>query len=652
MTTEPEVQRRGVDQMSPDERDRYFQQIEAFLHEGKTHAWIQRHFGLNRATARRHIARVQGRLEAEQSGSALAVREEVYPVALGKPSRNRAVPDALVGSDGKPIQLQGRRQTLQPGMLRLNSIMPPPEGGDWRLENVSPDELRRMAPADLILRMIRVSPEMARAHYDFLRMANPGHDLKAVKPGTDTPDDGAQEWLNYFEKRLSMRRGSADVCYNEMLTNLFVRGASLSELVLGSDVRTFVDIVTPDAYTARFKVINDAEAGGQTWQLGQGEGRNFVALDRPTIKYMAVDKLPGIPYGTSPIIPGLFPALFIITMLQDARRVVAQQGWPRLDIMVSVEQIMATMKPEDRTKPEAVQAWVRRAVEQIAESYSQLDPDQAWVHSDTVTFGTPIGAIGNLEGVAPLFTLLERMAVRALKSMPLLFGMPEGVSEANANRQWEVHVAGVRSLQRLAEEALSQHFTLALEANGVAAEAKFKFHELRATEELRDAQTLLQKLQVAQLAELLGYWLHDEASMYAVGQPAAETPIGAVGDEEDQPEEDETAENTDTPEDEAPGATDNDDDVTGDDGADRLIDSLARGVLGTPEGFMAVAYGMALASGRLVPKLKPKGTPKASGTETVTVGTADVRAAQADWNYRMPDYDGILAAEPIDSATD
>lgn len=649
--TEPEVQRVNLEAMSPDEKEVYFQQIEAFLREGKTSAWIRHHFGLPKSTARRHIARAQGRVEADlqtrHNGHALVPLGEMHPVAIARPARNRAVPDAL--GTGEPVKLQSGRSTQQPGMLRLNSIMSPPEGGDWRLENVTPEELRRMAPADLILRMIRVSPEMARAHYDFLRMANPGHDLNAVKPGTDEPDETGQAWLDFFERKLGLRRGSPDVCYNEILTNLFVRGASLTELVLGSDVREFIDIVTPDAYTARFKVVSDAEAGGQMWQLGQGEGRAFVALTRPTVKYMAVDKLPGIPYGTSPILPGLFPALFIITMLQDARRVVAQQGWPRLDIMVSVEQIMATMKPEDRTKPEAVQAWVQRAVEQIASSYSQLDPDQAWVHSDTVTFGTPIGAIGNLEGVAPLFTLLERMAVRALKSMPLLFGMPEGVSEANANRQWEVHVAGVRSLQRLAEEALSAHFSLALEANGVPAQARFKFHELRATEELRDAQTMLQKGQVGQLFELLGYWAHDEASMYAAGHPAAETPIGVVGDEEDQPEGGGDV-NTENPESGSEGATDNDDDVTGNDGAERVVDLMARQVFGTPQSVMAVAYGMALASGRLAPKITPKGTPKADGDEAITVGAADVRAAKADFNYRMPDYSGILDAEPLDSA--
>jgi hypothetical protein len=333
--------------------------------------------------------------------------------------------------------------------------------------------------------------------------------------------------------------------------------------------------------------------------------------------------------------------------------------------MVKVAEIVATMKPEDQRKPEVVRAYVQQAVDEIAASYSDLDPDQAWVHSDTVEFGTPIGAIGHLEGIGSLISVLERMCVRALKSQPLLFGMPEGVSEANANRQWEVHVQGVQALQGLASDVLSYLYTLALEAEGIAAEARFTFHELRAIEDLRDAQATFQKLTNAQLAEVLGYMEHDEASIYAVGHPAAETPIGVVGDEEDQPEDVEDG-STENPQGGKVGEGDtNDDDISGDDGANRLVHRNGHGTdttglsdhqfrtlvksFSNPDTAIGVAYAMRYLSGRDVPKLTPKGGPEATGEETVRVDLGDVREAERDFDYRIPDqFIGILEAETVD----
>jgi hypothetical protein len=526
--------------MTDAERDDYLLEIEKKLREGWSEGRIGRWLGVHRNTARRQIAQarlrmVQGPAEISSNTPVVSGGHTPYPLAILKPTRQPVSGKFVIERD----PFQGGRQTQMSGGWRLDAIIPHPDSGDWRLENISPDQLRQMTPADLVTRMVRISPEISRAYFDFLRMANPGHELKAVQPGTDIPDETAQEWLNFFERKLAVRgnRGSANVVYNMMLANLWVRGALFCELVFASDARTFVDIVVPDAYSARFKVVKDADAGGNTFQLIQGSGRDTVVLDRDTVRYVPVDPLPDTPYGTSPVAPGLFPALFLITMLQDARRVVAQQGWPRLDIVINVAEVVAAMPDTDKTNPDAIKAWVATAVSEVAASYSNLEPDQAWVHTNTVEFGTPIGAIGNLEGIGELISVLERMCVRSLKSQPLLFGMPEGVSEANANRQWEVHAQGVQALQNLCAETLSYLYSLALEAEGVAAEAKFKFHELRAIEDLRDAQAMWQRLQNAEAMELLGFKTHDEASMYAVDNPARkETTIGMVGDKpEDNP---------------------------------------------------------------------------------------------------------------------
>lgn len=583
-----------IESMSDDQLQAYFADLRELLEHKMSYQQIADLYGANRQTIRRHCQRVKGMMEGEERARKNEP-DDLRPVLVGRAVNVIQDNSGMNFAESAPIVLRGGRQTSLGTVVRLGQLVSPPESGDWRLENVDSVTLRNMTPADLIPRILRVSPEMSRALYDFLRMANPGWTLKAVQVNTELPDDTAQEWLDFAVKQLDNRKGkTADTTWNTLLSGIFVRGALFCELVLSpKDARTFIDIVTPDPYTVRFRVISDPDTGGQGYELVQGTGRDAKVLDAPTIKYISVDPLPDTPYGTSPLAPGLFPCLFILTMFQDARRVVAQQGWPRLDIMIKVAEVIQTMKPQDQTDSAKVRAYVQGAIDQVASSYSDLDPDQAWVHTDTVEFGEPVGAIGHLEGVGELFSVLERMALRSLKTMPLLFGMPEGVSEANANRQWEVHVASIRAMQSIAESALSSLFTLYLEANGVAAQAKFKFNEMRLIEELREAQTMFQLLENAQMAEVLGYMEHDEASMYAVGHPAAETAIGVVG-------------NVDTGQGDGSGGkvgagdTGDEKPIQGDDGAKNAtptgMEALMRS-MDMPSTAIGVAFGMALLRG-------------------------------------------------------
>jgi hypothetical protein len=120
------------------------------------------------------------------------------------------------------------------------------------------------------------------------------------------------------------------------------------------------------------------------------------------------------------------------------------------------------------------------------------------------------------------------MLVRALKTIPLLFGVTDGVSEANANRQWEMYVAGIKAIQHLAEGLLEHLCTLALRAQGIPAVVQWRFAELRAAEMLRDAQT--EQVELANVATKYqqGWIGQDEASQIAVDhKPDADAPRGA-----------------------------------------------------------------------------------------------------------------------------
>lgn len=439
---------------------------------------------------------------------------------------NRLLVDGLTVSDAAALgrTMAGGRLTKDDvnGTLSALRVLAPPatHESDWRVLAFDHRALDRLPAAKLLEVLNNLSPDVSKANWDFLRFCNPGWEAKVYRPGGKTPFPRGQAALDQIINTLNDLHGAFDVVISRLFMGPFIRGAFFAELVLDSEGKGFVDIATPDPGTARFQRWEDPERGTY-WQLGQYQQGKFVPLMRETIRYIPIDPMFS-PYGRAMAAPALFTTLFLLGLLHDLRRVVSQQGYPRLDIELSLEKLKESM-PEDLSEdPKKVKAWVDSAIGAVQHFYAQLSPDDAYVHTDVIKLNRPVGTVdaSSLAGLSPIIERLERSAVRALKTMPITFGITDGVSEANANRQWEIHVAGIKAIQHLCETLLERLFGLALQAQGIPARVEFRFAELRSSEELRDQQTLQLKINNAMMAERLKYITHDQASMMVTNSPS------------------------------------------------------------------------------------------------------------------------------------
>lgn len=374
----------------------------------------------------------------------------------------------------------------------LPVILPPDNTADeWRRLDLDSDRIRFLPASRLLEILAEASPDVSRALWDFLRLTNPGWTCTAFKPNSETPHKQGQAAVDEWLRKLRKRYGSVDVPIGRLHFGAFLRGALFSELVLDQDGRTPIDLATPDPWTARFRQHLDPVLG-RVWLLGQFQVGTWVDLSRrETISYIPIDPAPANPYGRPPAAPSIFSSLFLLGLLTDLRRVVAQQGYPRYDLAISLEQLRKATPPNIMQDPVQWKKWVDTTIAEVQRAYTALEPDSAFVHTDVVIVNKPTGAVSaeSLGGIDPLIRALERQLARALKTMPLLMGIIEGQSEANANRQWELQAAGVKAVQHLAEAQLSEWATLACEAQGIDATCEWKFAELRAAEKYRDAMT-------------------------------------------------------------------------------------------------------------------------------------------------------------------
>lgn len=445
---------------------------------------------------------------ASATSSPTAPRASAYGLGGGRGQRGRISQDA----DGAFLT------SLTSAALRA----PLSAEDDWRALDLDSMTLSRMSPARLLQLLSDLSPEVSRALWDFLRFANGGWEATAMRPsGTSKAPATHQTVLDAIIARIAERHGAFDVVLNRIYLGAFLRGAFVAELVLDGNGRQALDIATPDPASIEFEVRTD-EAGPR-YVPGQRVRGQFVALDMPTFRYVPIDPFPGRPYGRAPAAPALFAALFLLGLLHDLRRVVAQQGYPRLDVSISMEKLQAMM-PEGLDEVQTA-AWVAGAIQEVQAAYSRLEPDDTYIHLDIAEVKRPVGTLdsSSLGAVDGLVTALERMLVKALKTVPIMQGITDGVAEANVRVQWKIYRTTLRVFQHMLEQLLDYLLGMALQAEGVAAKAQFRFATVDITDRYIDAQTddLNTRTVIAQYQA--GWISQDEAARRGAGVEKADS---------------------------------------------------------------------------------------------------------------------------------
>lgn len=403
----------------------------------------------------------------------------------------------------------------------LSVVTPLSSDTYWRDFNLDSSTFDRISITRLMELLIDLSPDVSDALWQFLRFCNPGFEVKAKRPGSEDVDQKAQAALDAFLSNLhgpftANNVVPVDVVISSLFLSAFIRGAFCTELVLDQAGRMPLELATPDPAFIRFEKVKDPTRG-YVHRMFQWQGGKKVELERPTISYIPIDPLPGKPNGRAIAQGALFSSLFLIGLLHDLRRVVAQQGYPRLDLSINLEKLLLLMPKNLAADPTKTKEWVEGAINEIKNLYSGLEPDDAYIHLDVVSVNRPVGALdaSSLSASKALIEALERFTIRGFKSQPILMGAVS-VDQASSNRQWEIHAASIKSIQHYAEFMLERQCGLALRVQGIQADVEWRFAELRAAELLRDEQYRALNIKNTAAEYDMGYINQEEAAMKVV----------------------------------------------------------------------------------------------------------------------------------------
>lgn len=378
---------------------------------------------------------------------------------------------------------------------------------------------------DLIDVLADAHPDVSHALWNFLRLIVGDYTIKVYRVGSDKPFTSGEKDITELLQRLEMPNPerfemsrSFNKVLNQLAQSIIMRGAGALELVLTPGMDDVAFLAPVDPATVEFYFENDRYVPYQ-------DDRR-ISLDVPTFFYEGLDERIDDPYGRSPFLGALHMVMFQLQILNDVRAVVHNQGYPRLDITVLEEVLLKRMPIAIRNNEQEKQKWLNDKLNEIIEMYNNLEPDDTFVHYDSVKVdmvgGGHKGAIIDPE---KLMKAIDNLIMSGLKTLSTILGRRSaGQNEATAKMEVKLFIKGVEDVQKVIERIISKALTLYLNIRGKQGIVKFKFAPVEIRTALEQAQFEQIALQNYAYMRDQGWIDQDEASMRAVGKPAVAEP--------------------------------------------------------------------------------------------------------------------------------
>lgn len=376
--------------------------------------------------------------------------------------------------------------------------------------------------------LVDAHPDLSYAVWNFLRIGNSGMHVEVEKLNGKRWEQAEKEinefirTQDYPNNETFQKSRSMDKVVNQLMQSVILSGACALEMVLtggSSDVSFFAPV---DPNSVVFKAENDRYIPYQDDET--------ISLDIPTFFYEGIDELVDSPYGRSPILGAINMVLFQMQVLNDLKAVVHNNGYPKLDISILEEVLLKKVPLQYRNNPVEKQKWLSEKMQEIIDAYTDLEPDDALIHFDSVeikTVGGGSGGKGAMIDPGKLMNAIDNLIMSGLKTLSTILGRRStGNTESFAKMEIKLYLKGVEAIQKVVGDVLSKSFTLFLNLRGKQGIAKVKFKPVEIRTELEQEQFRQIQLMNLQFMRDQGWIDQDEAAMKAVGHaPVSPTPL-------------------------------------------------------------------------------------------------------------------------------
>lgn len=360
----------------------------------------------------------------------------------------------------------------------------PDPSASYRTLQVQRKEILNLPYHRLAQIALDLSPEVNKGLYDFLRFVNPSHVHRNENPA-------AERATQAFIRQLDTYYGSFRSHVDSLWSGIFLTGGAFPELVLDQGGRAPLDLVFNDPNTARFK-REVHPIRGPRWRLGQETRFGYKYLDDdPLIKYLGFDRLTDSPYGRPVVGPAVHSSIFLLGLIEDLRRAIANLGISRTDYQLDAEELLRLIdrNPDIAGDDAATAQFITDQIEKVKNVLSNLEPDSDYVHLSTVQVNYATSPVTvNLNGLNTVIETLQRNVVNGFKGISALLNVLDSTTETHIRSQLEYFVSALQSLQDEVADMFAMYFDMGNQVQGIQGESYFKFRRQRTSDKKATAE--------------------------------------------------------------------------------------------------------------------------------------------------------------------
>lgn len=347
----------------------------------------------------------------------------------------------------------------------------------------------------LIKSLLVQDPDMSATLSAYLTAADT-EPMFLVKDVNDQIDPAGQLTLTGIIKNLTVRNDYATEGFKvtkamshlteEMRYMILAQGCVGNELILNKELWPS-ELRTVDMNSIQWF---EKKAGKFTPRQTTLTGA-FIDLDIPTFFVSWYRQDPTNIYSYSPFVSAINTIAARQQVINDLYRIMKVTGYPRMDVTI-LEEVLVKSMPKNLDTPALKDQFIRNQLASVTTALANLRPEQAFVHTDSVTADTvnSSGSAMSLD-ITSIISTLNAQNQAGLRVMSSIIGRGEsGVNTASAEAR--IFSMNADALNKPVAENLAQAFTLALRMTGSLSnvEVKFKNAEMRPALELEPQLTM------------------------------------------------------------------------------------------------------------------------------------------------------------------
>lgn len=360
----------------------------------------------------------------------------------------------------------------------------------------------------------RVNPDVSMAGWNFIRLANQGHEAQFYAlDGKTRLTDVESQWRDFAARINEISNSGLDGLLDQVHGSHFFRGAMGWEVEVNERRNDIYDVHPVIPQTIEWELLDvKGRKKYVPYQWNMTE-KVYLGPNQANFFWVPADPEIGDPRGTLNMTPVLQAIDFQMQILQDLQAVLHHQGYPKNDVSMDIEKMYALCPAHIKNDAVKLEQWFQKQLDNMIHSLETMNPDADYVHFSDTTINTNQGAnAARSLDVRAVNELVDTQTLSGLKQMAIFMNRNQGVTESWGTVQFRIFCSGIASCQRGSKRLVEETMRLWLRVKGIQAIPVFKHNTIDWNSEEQRMTVEKMKQEFYAIAVLMGWVDNDVAA--------------------------------------------------------------------------------------------------------------------------------------------